>query len=466
MPETEQKIAEFKIEIETAEKNLKAFLTITPPSEGEAVEPTFAEVFSLLEEKGLKFGINLGIVKDAIEEKKWGEKILIAEGTPSLPGKDASLEIFFPTDHSQRPQIKEDGHIDYKEVSVVNSVEKDAVLVKKTPVALGPAGTDVFGNALPAIGGKDVPLPKGKGVSPDPSDPNILRAANEGVIFYDPQTNVIEIQQLYLVPENVDYSTGNIHVKSSIEIKGDVKPDFTVTTPYNIQVRGVIENAAISCEGSLTARVGIKGDNKRIINVGGDIHAGYINNQIIKCGGSVYASTEIRNSNIECAEEVILVKNSGIIIGGKVTASKKVNCAVIGNLYGTPTEIEVGVDLNYAEKYHEKENALKAAHKMICDLESKIRMLEDVPPGAGKPTSVSGLKNQKAEYVEEVERLGRELKEIGKSYFNVEDPMVSITKVVYPGTTIKIKHARFVVNEELERGIFKLHGNDITFTKR
>ena len=76
MPELEPKIAEYKIDIETAEKNLKAFLTIVPPSEGEVPELMADEVFSLLEEKGIKFGLNIGLIRELVEQHKWGEKEL------------------------------------------------------------------------------------------------------------------------------------------------------------------------------------------------------------------------------------------------------------------------------------------------------------------------------------------------------------------------------------------------------
>ena len=293
----------------------------------------------------------------------------------------------------------------------------------------------------------------------------LIRSSVEGVIFYNPQTHNVEVQKLYLVQGSVDYSTGNVNVKSSVEIKGDVKPDFSITTPYNIQVNGVVEQATINCGGTLTVKVGIKGDGKQLIKVEGDVHSGYINNQVIKCNGSVYSSTEIRNSIIECKDEVILVKGGGVIIGGKTTASKKVNTPVIGNMYNIPTEIEVGVNLEFREKFLEKEAAMKMAHKIMDDIDKKIALLEEEPPD-NIQGSVSALKAQKAEHAKDVERLRKELKEIEKDYYNVEDPTVCVGKRVYAGTTIKIKHAVMEVKEELSHVTFRLTGNEITYNAK
>ena len=452
------------IKVEIEENNMKAFLTIKTPEADQIQIPSYVDVLTALEKRGIKFGIKNELIDKIIDEKKFDEKYLIAEGTPSIPGEDAKLEYYFPTDQSLRPQIKEDGHIDYREISTVNSVEKDAILVKKIRASAGPVGTDVLGNELPPKSGKDINLPSGKGFYKDSNDPMIIRSFGEGVIFYDLQNNIIEVQQLFLVPGSVDYSTGNMNVKSSIEIKGDVKPDFSVTTPYNIQVNGVVEQATITCGGALNVRVGIKGDAKRIITVGGDIHTGYINNQIIKSGGSVYASTEIRNSFIECADEVVLVKSGGVIIGGKITATKKITAAAIGNLYNTPTEIEVGVNLLYREKYVEKETAMKNAYKIMEDISKKISLIEDEPPDSVRPGTVNALKMQKADHQKEYEKLRNELKEIEKEYYDVLNPVVSVSKAVYPGTIIKIKHARYEVKEELPRGTFKLAGGDIIYS--
>lgn len=464
MQDSSQNVNAKRIKVDVVERNMKVYLIVREPEAGQTISITLQDLFDKLESEGVKFGINKELLREIVDGQKWGEKFLVAEGKPPTPGDNARLDFYFPTDKSLKPQIKEDGHIDYKEISVVSSVEKDAVLVRKTPAMIGEKGMDVLGNEVNAVYGKDIDLPGGTGVYKDPNDSTVLKSSIEGVVFYNPQSNSILVQQLHTVQGSVDYSTGNVHVKSSIEIKGDVKPDFSVTSPYNIQVRGVVEHATVTCGGTLTVKVGIKGDGKQIVKVAGDIHAGYIQNQIIKCDGSIYASTEIRNSNIECADEVVIVKSNGVILGGKTMATNKVNAASIGNLYYTITEVQVGVKFEFKEKFIEKENALKAVHKQYDDLDKKIIFIEQEPPDGIKGTPIKVLKDQRADYAKEIERLKRELKEIEKDYYNVADPVICVSKTVFPGTIIKIKHAFLEVKEELDHVMFKLDGNDIIYT--
>ena len=62
------------------------------------------------------------------------------------------------------------------------------------------------------------------------------------------------------------------------------------------------------------------------------------------------------------------------------------------------------------------------------------------------------LKNLNArgkECTEKLEKLRKEFKEIEVEYHNVANSVVTISRKVYPGTTIKIKNAVFEVKEEL-----------------
>ncbi len=455
-----------KIKVDISDFNMKAYVTINPPTNPEDENLSLQDVLDSLQNAQVKFGINNDAILSAINEKKWDEKFLAAEGTAAVNGQDGTVEYFFPLDVSYKPHIREDGHIDYKEVNVVNSVVKDSVLIKVKHSTSGSDGTDVYGHKLPAFPGKDIDIKTGAGVYKDPIDNSVIRAGIDGIICFNSKSLFIEVQKLYVVQKSVDYSTGNLNVKSSIDIKGDVKPDFSVTTPYNIEVKGVIEQATITCEGTLTVRVGIKGGGEKLIKTGGDIHAGYIQNANVKCRGSVYASTEIRNSFVECHDEVAMVKAGGVIIGGKITATNKVTANSIGNLYYIPTEVEVGVNFQFREKYLEKEGNIKTAQKVFEELSKKIEFIEQKPPDEVKGPSVSNLKAQKAEYSKELERLRHDLKEIEKDYYNVADPVIIVSRKVFPGTLLKIKGASFEVKDEISNAVFRYEDGEIKYSSK
>lgn len=465
MSENDQNIFASRVKLEVIDKKMKAFLTVSEPEGEQATPITSQDILDILTKEGIVLGINNAIIDEVVNNNKWGEKVLVAEGLYPSPGEDAILEFSFPTGKSYKPQISEDGHIDYHEISIVNSTVKDAVLVKKIPAKYGQTGKDIYGNDMPAICGKDINFLQGSGTYKDPSDSSILRASADGIIFFDNSRNSVEVQKLFLVKDSVDFSTGNINVKSSVEIKGHVNPGFSVKTPYDIQIHGSVEQAAIACDGNLKVNKGIVGDGKQLISAGGDIHAGYIHNQNIKCKGSLYVSTEIRNSNVECGNEVAMVKSEGVILGGKIFASNKLTAATIGNKYNVPTEIEVGIPLELKEKHDLKKAELASVHKSIITFTKKIDELTKLSKQNENDQRLISLRVECDACALRVDNLLKELKELEKQGNAAESPTVTVNKTVYPGTIIRIKHAVYEVKEDLIHVKFALVNDEITCTK-
>lgn len=448
-----------RMRIEVEDKNMRAFLVFDEPTEN---SPPFTEeeIKNILEQSGVIFGIKTDVIKELIETNQNAGKILISEGVPPIAGNDASFEYYFKTDKSLKPKILEDGHTDYKEVNLVDSVTKDAILIKKTPPTQGINGTDVYGKEIHPLPGKDCDIIVGPGTYKDANDKNIIKSSADGIIFFNEKKKSIEVQKLYVVPKSVDFSTGNINVKSSVDIHGDVKQHFSVTTPYNIQVKGIIENATINCGGSLSALGGIVGDGKQLIEVTGDIHTSYITNQKIKCHGSIYVNTEIRNTFIDCDDEVIVVKDSGVIIGGRISATNKVTASSIGNAYFVPTEIEVGVKLEHKAKFHAKETEKNAMQKHVDDIKKEIADAEERDEEIGSHY-LKNLKDRLSEFCEKLDILRKEFKEIETLYHDVSEAIVSASRRVYPGTVVKIKNSVFEVKEELNNVKFVYEGGVI-----
>lgn len=449
-----------KARIVFEEKNMKAFLLLEETGD-ENNQLTRETIIELIERAGIEHGIKNELIGQIVEEKIREGKFLIAQGTPPIAGEDAKFDFNFNTDKSLKPKILEDGHIDYKDVSLVNSVNKDSILVKKIAAKPGVTGTDVLGKVIPAAKGRDFDIIAGQGTYKDPEDSSVIKSSLEGIIFYNEKKRSIEVQKLYLVPKSVDYSTGNIKVKSSVDIKGDIKPHFSVSTPYNVQVKGIVENATITCDGALSVAGGIIGDNKQWIQTGGDIHTAYINNQLIRCRGSVYVTSEIRNSIIECDDEVVMARENGVIIGGKITATNKVNAASIGNVYYVPTEIEVGVKLEFKEKFLEKEVEKKAMQKQIEEIQNQISESENGLFDMVKTAYIESLILRGKECSERLERLRKKLTEIETEYYNVLNPVIRVSKIIFPGVILKIKNAIFEVKDEMSHVKFTFEEGEI-----
>ncbi len=447
--------------LEVVEKRMKAFLILkdVPPDQGKPL--TFQFIMDLLDTAGVKFGINREVIQDIVDGKINDDRVLIAEGKNPQVGTDAQIELFFSNEKSLKPQTTEDGHIDYKEVNMICSIEKDKPLAKKIISTTGAPGMDVYGVDIPGLYGKDFEFIPGPGTYRDQTETTLIKAGMDGVIFYDPKTYKIEVQKIFIIPESVDYSTGNIHVKSSIEIKQHVKPGFSVETPYNIEVKGGIEQALITCGGTLKVKEGINGDGKQLIKVGEDIHAGYLANTIIKCGGSVYSSSEIRNSIIECDNEIALVKSTGVLIGGKSIATNKITSPVIGNSYNITTEVEVGIQLKHREKYLKKKTEEMEIIKQIEELKKQISYIAQKPDNNAKKMMLANFKEIWQKSTALLEKAKKDVQEIEIAYYDVSNPTVCVPDIVYPGTIIRIKNKSFEVKDPLKRVMFKIDKEEI-----
>ncbi|MBU1099232.1 MAG: FapA family protein [Bacteroidetes bacterium] len=458
--ETQKKISEL-FTIDFSEDNMQAFLTISEPDAETRKLFTPLKFINILNNFGVKYGVKSDTIDEIYNERKWNEKFLIAEGKPSKEGEPASLELYFESEKSLKPKIRENGHVDYKEVCIVTSIEKGASLLKKIAATKGYPGKDVRGNELPAQMGKEITLAAGKGTYWDENDATLLKADGDGIVIYNVQKNTVEVQQIYVIPGSVDYSTGNINVKSSVDIKGDVKPGFSVTTPYGVMVKGVVENASIACKACLKVGAGISGDNVQLITVGGDIHSGYINTQQIKCCGSIYVSQEIRSSNVECENEIVITKPSGAIIGGHTTAANAISSGFIGNSYGILTEITVGVSPRVRRELLLKENEKNIMEKKINDLIKKITYIAQHSPPSLLESRLVTHKADWEEQCKKFEILKSEVADLEKACYITANAVVRVTKTIYPGTTVRIKQAVYEVKEELSHVKFVLEEEQI-----
>lgn len=449
------------LSIEISPDKMQATLLIKTPEDGMDALLSPLKLYNILDRAGVKIGLDRRIIEKILQEKLWDEKFLIAEGTKPVEGASAVIEFYFQTDISLRPKINEFGYVDYKDVCGISSVEKNAILLKKIPAGKGLPGRDIEGNELSAQKGKDILINAGKGTYWDQEDDTILRAAYDGIIFYNPQNHKVEVQQVFVIPGSVDYSTGNINVKSIVEIKGDVKPGFTVISPYNVFVKGVVEQGFISCDGCLRVGSGIIGNNNYIIRVGGDLHSGYINNQHVICDGSVYVSTEIRKSRIECNNDVIVEKNHGIIIGGLTKAARKVSAAYIGNSYGVSTEITVGVNSQIGEILSQKIEERAEMENHLKKLLNQITTVAQTSPPTVFETHLQIFKKHWNEINNRCEKVKAEINNLETEYYSVEGPSVEIARTIFHGTVINIKRATYEVKEDLSSVKFVLEDNQI-----
>ena len=219
------------------------------------------------------------------------------------------------------------------------------------------------------------------------------------------------VSDVYIVPANVDNSTGNIEYSGSVEIKGNVNSGFTVEAGGNITVGGIVEGATLKAGGDIVVARGIHGMSKALLQAGKSVTVKFIENAEVYSDESINTDS-ILHSNVSAKYEVRVQGKKGFISGGKIRAGSKVLTQTLGSEMGASTRIEVGVSTAMKKKAH--------------DLGEKQKELE-AEQGKMEPT-ITGIGKKVAEGMVLPEEKMVFLKSVAKAYQDVKKQLLEVAK--------------------------------------
>ena len=120
-------VANGGMEISYSEDNIEAYLTLSPNENGY----TTALVRAHLENMNITTGILEDKIRDMVENKRYGEKVKIAEGIKPIHCEDGWYEFMFETEIDNKPKILADGSVDYSMYGNIPSVEEELAALEK-----------------------------------------------------------------------------------------------------------------------------------------------------------------------------------------------------------------------------------------------------------------------------------------------------------------------------------------------
>lgn len=259
--------------VDISEDKLSAYVKINSSDDGEKV--TEKDIYDALNYKNIKFGIDYDKIKELYNNPVYEEFVLIAKGEPEENGKNGKLTFEFDVKNQRKPKILDDGRVDYKNLSYIESIKASGVLCTATLPVAGKNGKNVHGNEIIAIDGKEAVLPKGKNVEIS-EDGLKLIASVDGCVEY--AMGKMNVYKQLDIPDNIDASTGNIKFAGNIDIKGDVLSGFKVQAEGSIFINGLVEAATIEAGGDVLVKKGIVGRGKAVIKSGNNVTSKYIEN--------------------------------------------------------------------------------------------------------------------------------------------------------------------------------------------
>lgn len=444
-----------KVDVQIQTDYMAASLVIHPPFDG-GLMPSEHEIFQSIYKKN----INYGILQDRISELITNfshnqypeEPVVIAEGIPSRNGENGYVKLLFNAETTLKPQQNPDGSVDYKNITIINTVKKGQKLAELIAPTSGVPGKNILGQPLRCIDGTPVKLTVGLNTEIDPQNKNILLSTTDG--FVRLTNSLIEVSEGLVINGNVDFSTGNVKYDKNVVISGDIKSGFDVDCGGDLQVNGTIEDCKITSAGNILCRMGFIGQGKGLIDAKGDVNLNFTKNQLIKSRQNVNIAKEAIHSNIFARGSITIHGKPLSAAGGLLTAGDSISFFTVGNNSGIKTILEVGIDFTLVEELRHKESLLLELSNNFTKLQEtqkkfdKILCLRKQLPPKEKAL-LEKVRDTITKYKQQIDNIEQQKTQISSKMYKTSNAFIRIEHSAMPGTIFKFGERHFLVKEEI-----------------
>ena len=450
----------------------KATLYVLPTAAAAGVRITERQLSHLLKKKGIVHGLQNGQIKRICIESLVKVPVDVALCTRAVPGENARLEFLVAISPDARPQAREDGRVDYREIRSFVSTAAGQVIAKKKPATPGTPGVSVAGNPIPATPGQDIMMPAGRNTEIS-ADGTTLIAAKAGIIYQD--GNVISIMEQLDIKGDVDFSIGNIKYSGDVLIHGNVLPGFVVEAEGVITIKGEVESARInSRNGEVHIERGIIGKGDTVISAKKGVTIAFAQDTMITTEGTLTVEKYLLNCDVTCLS--LQSKDNHVsIMGGQARAEKSIQTGHLGSDKGIKTKA-VLFDRERKQLEDKLKELNELAKKLTAEIEpierqlkaksALLKKIQGVPPERALAEikkwidAYNGI-NTKIKYVHQKTDEMREL--IEKTRLKNHDGFIRINGNVFPGTELELYDRYFVVSAVMTNKCFKINKMDIEY---
>ncbi len=346
-------------------------------SEGEV---TAEEVAQLLGRHGITHGILTNNIQQVLDSGICSYFDL-ARGKPAVDDRPGQIDKFFQEDeHKQFTKMMEELTIDTRSVKEINIADRHQLLLRIGDIIEGKNGYTLRGKELNKqdlfSASEGIKLGEFVYFSDDETE---VYSKKSGHIVWKPDEGFIDVEPVYIVEGNVDFSEGNIiGFVGKVIIKGDIKPKFSVIAEGDIEIHGSVEDATVrSTSGNVMIAGSVIHKMEGTISAKETVYCNIATNANIKAK-KVVIDKEAMNSRLEAEEEILAEGTPGAIIGGETIATHLVKINTLGSDRGVPTKVHVG-DVSELKKrlrtIHQRmmkySRSLKETKQVISILESK-----------------------------------------------------------------------------------------------
>ena len=433
------------------------------PNSSEGARLTNEEILDLLQQKGITYGILQKNIDMMLKARLYCTNVLIAKATMPVHGTDAVITYHFNIDKTNKPEVGKDGHVDFHKLDMIEPVTEGQLLATLQPADYGVPGTDVTGNPIYP---KKVVVKKlryGKNIHVSEDGLNMYSDVSGNVTCVD---DMVFVSNCYEVPADVGPSTGDIEYDGSVNIKGNVLTGYTVNVTGDIYVNGAVEGSTLIAGGKIVLNRGIKGMGKGVMKAGGDVISNFIESSSVYSGGKIITDA-LLHSDVTAKGTIEVNGKRGLIVGGSVRSTVKIEAKTLGSTMGTQTQLEVGSDPNVVDRYHEIERTMESLGEEKEKLEQNIALLKKRFKSVGslEQEKLVSLKTDMMRVEEidaEMERLTEEYEKLDEELGNTQgNGKIVVTDIAYSGVKLTISNITNHLHSEVQHSAFVREGADI-----
>jgi len=415
-------------------------------------------------ESGVIHGINEQELTALLEEKDYSTPRVVAEATRPEDGADGKLVFNFSLDKKTgSPKEISGDRVDYRTLDIFVPVEKDQLLVTRTPATEGKPGCTVTGKELKQKPGKEIGFPKGKNVEIN-EEKTLMFSQCSGMVEF--VNNSVNVSSVFDVKGDCDLSVGNIDFDGSVHVKGTVRSGNTIKATGGVVVDGSVEAATIIAGGNVEVKGGMQGADKGLIEAGGAVNIMFVERGTVHADGPVTLDVCI-HSVIETGDTLTATGRRGAIIGGRVGSSGNIIANSIGTIASNArTEVVLGVmprkraRLEFLEKEIKR---LTGDQAKLDQLDTYLRKSKDtMEPARWDLLFRSGVENRRlnAEMLvdckAEKENLAYQLEHSTRG-------KVHVFNTVHSGSKVLIGPDTYTVNDEINYVSFRFSDSHVVF---
>ncbi|AEE13663.1 protein of unknown function DUF342 [Thermodesulfobium narugense DSM 14796] len=432
------------------------------PQEGESL-PSIEELKQYLAKGGINFGIDEKALQQAVNNP--GSIVTIARGESPTEPIDGKVEYNFPLKAEIKPKEDKSGNVDYFDLGFVFNVKEGDLLATKTPPVEGKPGHDVTGKILMPKKPFNPKFVAGKGAKLSEDGLSIFAevAGTPRLI----EGKVVVLQTLD-IDKDIDFATGNIVFKGSVNIRGSVLSGFSVEADGDVIISGIVEEAVIKAKGNVIIRTGFEGGTNGFIQAGKSVNIRFIHNGKVFAGEDVLVESEAFFSKITAGGKVLMQGRNSQITGGSVEAGIEIRARVIGSYKHTKTLVSAGVVPGLREKLEGIVNRIKSIEAQIKkarELEEKFLYLKKKQKDKFPQSQAEALENvQKTieSYINQVESLKKVKDEIIKTKEERKGGRI-ISDIIYPGVIVTIADISQEITEEIRGANVRIEEGELKF---